>query len=166
MLETQYLKSELAEGISCFKYLEGDYGSGKSQFIQCLAGRAHSNGIVSAIVTIGQECPFSSPGSIYRKIMASFVPPPSEDFREDEKGIEILVRSWIRKELRSQGITPGNAVPEEVVRHVRRTFDEPYLGASDMQTGVALRELGRRLLRAEAGADLSPADMYLVSCVG
>ena len=40
VLETEYFQEELPEGISCFKYLEGDYGSGKTQFIHSLAEHA------------------------------------------------------------------------------------------------------------------------------
>lgn len=163
VLEEQYFQRELAEGISCFKYLEGDYGSGKSQFIQCLAERAHRHGIVTSLVTIGQECPFSSPVSIYRNVVSSFVPPPSDDSSEDQRGVEMLIRGWIRSELRKHGVTPGNAVPDEVRKQIGRPFEETYLGAADMQTGTALRGLGRRLLAAEAGADLSAADYELIS---
>lgn len=165
VLEDQYFKHELAEGISCFRYLEGDYGSGKSQFIQCLADRAHRHGIVTSLVTIGQECPFSSPLSIFRNVVSSFVPAPNEDAAEDQKGIEILVRGWIRSQLRKHGVTPGNAVPEEVRSQIARPFDEQYLGSADMQTGVALKALGRRLLAAECGADLSSSDYELISWV-
>ncbi len=165
VLEEQYFKRELAEGISCFKYLEGDYGSGKSQFIQCLAERAHRHAIVTSLVTIGQECPFNSPLSIYRNVVSSFVPPPSDDAAEDRKGIEVLIQGWIRSELRKHGVTPGNAVPDEVRNQINRPFEEPYLGAADMQTGSALRALGRRLLASEAGADLASSDYELISWV-
>src|SRR3954469_14210694 len=57
VLEEQYLCRELSEGISFFKYLEGYYGTGKTQFINCLAQRAGRHEIVTAIVTIGQQCP-------------------------------------------------------------------------------------------------------------
>lgn len=165
VLEEQYFKHDLADGISCFKYLEGDYGSGKSQFIQCLADRAHHHGIVTSLVTIGQECPFSSPLSIYRNVVSSFVPASREAGTEDQKGIEILIQGWIKSELRKHGVTPGNAVPDEVRNQIARPFDEPYLGASDMQAGAALKALGKRLLAMEAGADLSSADNELISWI-
>ena len=165
VLEEQYFERELAEGISCFKYLEGDYGSGKSQFIQCLAERAQRHGIVTSLVTIGQECPFSSPLSIYKSVVSSFVPPPSDDAAEDQKGIEMLIRGWIRSELRKHGVTPDNAVPDEVRNQIGRPFETPYMGAADMQTGSALRALGRRLLAAACGADFSTSDYELISWV-
>ena len=96
VLETEYFLEELPEGISCFKYLEGDYGSGKTQFIHSLAERARTNDIVTSIVNIGQECPFNSQGSIYRAIMASFLPPSQDEKNAtDAKGIDVLIHSWI-----------------------------------------------------------------------
>lgn len=164
-LEDQYFKRELAEDISCFKYLEGDYGTGKSQFIQCLATRAHRRKIVTAIVTIGQECPFSSPLSIFKNIMASFVPPPSESDRLEERGIDVLLRSWIHGQLRQQGVTPGNAVPESVQAHIVRPFEEHVIGAADTQMGMGLRALGKRILALECGAEFAPSDGDLIAWV-
>ena len=36
-LEDNYFRTEMPLGISCFKYLQGYYGSGKTQFINSLA---------------------------------------------------------------------------------------------------------------------------------
>ena len=54
-LDHNYFRGELAEGLGCFKYLEGDYGSGKTQFINSLAQRASEQDVVTAIVTVGAE---------------------------------------------------------------------------------------------------------------
>lgn len=163
VLERQYFERELAEGISCFKYLEGDYGTGKTQFIHCLAKRAHAHEIVTAIVTIGQQCPFSSPLSIFKNVMVSFVPPPTEDDPLGrQKGIEILIQSWIRSQLRKLGVTPGNVVADSVRRQVERPFRDLWLGAPDAQMSSALAGLGLRLVALESGTNPSPADRELI----
>src|SRR6478672_4124687 len=64
LLERNYFTRDLANGIGCFKYLEGQYGSGKTQFILSLAQRAHEHSIVTAVVNVGVECPFTSPVAI------------------------------------------------------------------------------------------------------
>jgi P-loop Domain of unknown function (DUF2791) len=74
-LEINYFRSALADGISCFKYLEGDYGSGKTQFILSLAQRAHLDDVVTSVVNIGAECPFNSQLAIFRAVMESFRSP-------------------------------------------------------------------------------------------
>lgn len=164
VLEEQYMVRELAEGISCFKYLEGDYGTGKTQFINCLAQRAHRHHVVTAIVTIGQQCPFSSPLAIFRNVVASFVPPPSADEATGQhKGIEVLIRDWVRRQLRQMGVTPGNSVSDAIRQHLERPFDSPWLGAPDTQMAAALQALGKRLVAIESGADVSVSDNELIA---
>ena len=165
VLEEQYLARDLAEGISCFKYLEGNYGSGKTQFIQCVAKLAHRHNIVTSIVNIGQDCPFSSPLAIFQNIMTSFVPPDVEEHTFDGRGIETIFQSWIRSELRKLGVTPGNAVPDGVRQQVERPFINPWLGAPDAQMASALASMGKILTGLECGAALSIADQELMQWV-
>lgn len=160
-LEEQYFVRQLADGISCFKYLEGQYGSGKTQFIQCLANRARRNNIATAIVSIGQDCPFSSPLAIFRNAMASFVPGAEDDQPTTGKGIEILFQAWLDGQLRQMGITPGNAVPDAVRQHMESPFAAPWLGAPDAQMASALSGLGRVLVGYACGASLGVADEEL-----
>lgn len=162
VLEDEYFKSDLAEGISCFKYVEGDYGTGKTQFINCLAERARRKDIVSAIVTIGQECPFNSPLSIYKAVMSSFLPPI---ISEDGKGIEMLFQGWIRKKLRESGLDAGQEVPEMVRLQIEKVFKQLWLGAPDTQAAGALSALGLRLLALECGASPSVADQELIAWI-
>jgi hypothetical protein len=155
---------ELSEGISCFKYLEGDYGTGKTQFINCLAQRAHKHGVVTAIVTISQQCPFSSPLAIFQNIMASFVPGFAEvGAAAQHKGLEILLRHWMHAQLRELGVTPGDSVPDSVRQHLERPFGTPWIGAPDTQMGTALQTLGKRLIAIESGADQTVADRELMA---
>jgi len=162
VLEDYYFRDDLAEGISCFKYLEGDYGSGKTQFIQSLAERADHNKIVSALVNIGQECPFNSPLAIFKAIMASFVPPRDYDSDiEYEKGIETLLRAWITDKLRELGWSFGQEVPDMTRRQVEQNFTKLWHGPPDQQMAYALMGLGKRILEWECGAEQSPIDREL-----
>jgi len=166
ILEENYFRSELAQGISCFKYLQGDYGTGKTQFINCLAERAHRNGIVPTIVNIGQECPFNSPLAIYRSLMGGFLPPTRHEGTLQsypEKGIEILIHEWIKQKLRELGSGDGREVPDVVRRQAERTFTQLWLGAPDTQAASALNALGQRLLDMECGAHHSVTDKDLIS---
>lgn len=166
VLEEQYFAHELADGISCFKYLEGDYGTGKTQFIMCLAERAQKHGIVTSVVTIGQECPFNSPLAILRSVASSFLPPPSvDDSVASQKGVELLIQYWIRAQLRQMGVTVGNVIPEAVRQQIERPFAAVWLGAPDVQMGTALQALGKRLLAIEGGASISVSDKELIAWV-
>jgi len=161
ILEEEYFDSNLADGISGFKYLEGDYGSGKTQFIQSLAECAHRKQIVTAIVNIGQECPFNSPLSIYKNIIMSFLPP---DPLNEGKGIQILIRDWIQRKLREYGIEEGQEVASMVKTQVEKAF-KPWIAAPDVQTASALAAIGKRLLDSECGADWSVTDFDLISWI-
>jgi hypothetical protein len=166
ILEQEYFQEELVEGISCFKYLEGDYGSGKTQFIHSLAERARTNDIVSSIVDIGQQCPFNSQLSIFNAIMASFIAPSADDsVASEEKGIEILLRIWITNKLRELGWSSGQEVPDMARQQVEKPFTKIWLGAPDTQMASALMGLGKRLLDMESGAQASGLDRDLIAWV-
>lgn len=164
VLERQYFEQELPAGVSCFKYLEGDYGTGKTQFIQCLADRARSHQIVTALVTIDEQSPFSSPLAIFKSVVSSFVP---DDATTDQtsKGIDVLLQSWIRKQLGQMGVAPGDAVPEQVRHQVLRPFSTFWVGAPDTQMATGLQRLGKRLVALESGAVASSTDAELISWV-
>lgn len=165
-LEENYFRGVLAQGISCFKYLEGDYGSGKTQFILSLAARAQASDVVTAVVNIGSECPFNSQHAIFKAVMESFLPPMDEVARPEEgRGIERLFQDWISRKLRSLGVQPGQEVPEIVRRQVERSFGQLFIGAPDPQMATALNLLGRRLLDIECGASFSVTDQDLISWV-
>ncbi|BCG47915.1 hypothetical protein GEOBRER4_n2766 [Citrifermentans bremense] len=166
VLEQNYFCEDLAEGVSCFKYLEGDYGSGKTQFIQSLAERADHNQLVSAIVNIGVECPFNSPLAIFKSIMASFVPPRKHYLENlDDKGIEVLLRAWVVGRLCELGWNVGEEVPDMARRQVEQNFTRTWHGPPDQQMAYALMALGKRTLDWECGADESSTDRDLRSWV-
>lgn len=165
VLERQYFEQELAEGISCFKYLEGGYGSGKTQFINCLTELAHQHNVVTSVVSIGEECPFSSPLAIFRNIIASFMPPSEDPLTQSAQGLEMLFGTWIAAQLRKMGVAPGTSVPEAVRQQIERPFRGVWLGAPDSQMASALMALGLRLTAAECGSDLSVGDQELISWI-
>ncbi len=163
-LDQNYFRGDLAEGIGSFKYLEGDYGSGKTQFINSLAQRASENDVVTALVTVGAECPFNSPAAIFRAIMESFQPPADAD-TGDAKGIEILIDSWVSTRIRQLGAEPGDDVPDLVQRQIEEQLGGLWKGAPDTQMASALTALSKRLLKTNCGATEAVADSELISWI-
>lgn len=163
-LDQNYFRGDLAEGIGCFKYLEGDYGSGKTQFINSLAQRASENDVVTALVTVGAECPFNSPAAIFCAIMESFQP-PADAYTGDAKGIEILIDSWIGTRIRHLGAEPGDDVPDLVQRQIEEQLGGLWRGAPDPQMASALTALSKRLLKTSCGATEAVADSELISWI-
>lgn len=165
-LDHNYFRGELADGIGCFKYLEGDYGSGKTQFINSLATKACEQDVVTAIVTVGAECPFNSPAAIFRSVMESFLPPFEAQLDgADTKGIEVLLESWVMRRIRQLGAEPGGDVPELVQRQIEQQIGGLWRGAPDQQMATALTTLSQRLLKIACGASEAVIDNELVSWV-
>ncbi len=165
-LDENYFRGELADGIGCFKYLEGDYGSGKTQFINSLATRASEQDVVTAIVTVGAECPFNSPVAIFRSVMESFLPPV--EFQPDgldAKGIEMLIQSWVERRIRQLGAEPGPDVPEVVQRQIEQQVGGLWKGAPDQQMASALVALSQRLLKIACGANEAVIDNEIIAWV-
>lgn len=163
-LDENYFRGELADGIGCFKYLEGDYGSGKTQFINSLAQRASEHNVVTALVTVGGECPFNSPAAIFGAIMESFQPPADGEWT-DEKGIEVLIDCWIARRIRQLGAEPGNDVPELVQRQIEQQIGGLWKGAPDPQMAAALTALSQRLLKTNCGAKEAVSDSELIAWI-
>ncbi len=166
ILEEEYFKEDLAEGISCFKYVEGDYGLGKTQFILSLSNKAQNNGIVTCVVSIGKECPFSSQLAIFQNVMSSFLAPriPEEE-GQPPKGIEVLLQRWVQKKLRELGVDKGQEVPNQIAAGIKRTFNSPAIGVKNPQMFVGLQALGKRILDLECGASKNVTDDELISWV-
>lgn len=165
-LDENYFRGELADGIGCFKYLEGDYGSGKTQFINSLATKASEQDVVTAIVTVGAECPFNSPGAIFRAIMESFLPPIDAQLAgADAKGIEVLIESWVTRRILQLGAEPGAEVPELVQRQLEQQIGGLWRGAPDQQMATALTKLSQRLLKIACGASEAIVDNELIAWI-
>ena len=165
-LEKNYFCGDLADGLGTFKYLEGDYGSGKTQFIHSLARLATQQNIVTALVTVGEECPFNSPLAIYKGIMQSFRTPYDEESEFSEaKGIEILIESWIRKRIRELGEDPEGDVSARTARDLEKSIGRPMRGMPDMQMATGLPLLGRSILSQVCGASQKVIDPQLVSWI-
>ena len=162
ILEDNYFRTEMP--VSCFKYLQGYYGSGKTQFINSLAARAWQNNVVTSIVNVGIECPFNSPLAIYKAVVSNMIPPPEPgNDPEDERGIEVIFRNYVNQKLKQYGVVGGKSVPSEVMQLIEQPFTEMYIGAPDMQAVIALQQLGKLMLNDACGGTTTPADMEIIS---
>jgi hypothetical protein len=147
ILEKEYLKQRLPAGAACFKYLQGPYGSGKTQFIYSLAARAWRNNIATAVVNIGIDCPFNSPLAIYKHVMGSFVAPDiNNSHASDQTGIELLLDRWIRGKLAEMGVASGERPEPQMRQDLDRMLSQTVMGSPDTQTTTAIQRLARSIL--------------------
>jgi hypothetical protein len=119
--------------------------------------------VVTALVTVGNECPFNSPAAIFSAIMESFS--PHADARRDTKGIEVLIDCWVEHRIRELGAEPGEDVPEIVQRQIEKQIGGLWKGAPDQQMASALGALTQRLLKTNCGASPAVADSELISWI-
>ena len=147
ILEKEYLKQRLPAGAACFKYLQGPYGSGKTQFIYSLAARAWRNNIATAVVNIGIDCPFNSPLAIYKHVMGSFVAPDiNNSHASDQTGIELLLDRWIRGKLAEMGVASGERPEPQMRQDLDRMLSQTVMGSPDTQSTTAIQRLARSIL--------------------
>ncbi|MGD9976163.1 MAG: BREX system ATP-binding domain-containing protein [Desulfatirhabdiaceae bacterium] len=165
-LENHYFRGAMSVGISSFKYLQGYYGSGKTQFIHSLAARAWQNSIVTSIANIGIGCPFNSPLAIYQAVVSNMIPAPEPGKDpDDERGIEVVFRNYINQKLKQYGIASGKSIPPEIRQLIEQPFTEMYIGAPDMQAAMALQQLGKLMLDVACGGATTPAAMEIISWI-
>jgi len=155
ILEKEYLKQRLPAGAACFKYLEGPYGSGKTQFIYSLAARAWRNNIATAVVNIGIDCPFNSPLAIYKHVMGGFVAPDiNNSHSSDQTGIELLLDRWIRGKLAEMGVHAGERPDMDMRQDLDRMLSQSVMGSPDTQTTTAIQRLARSILGHRVGGGI------------
>lgn len=153
ILEKEYFKQRLPAGAACFKYLQGPYGYGKTQFIYSLAARAWKNNIATAVVNIGIDCPFNSPLAIYRHVMAAFVAPDINNaYATEQTGIELLVQRWVRGKLAEMGLGAGERPEPEMRQNLESMLGQTVMGSPDLQATTAIQRLARSILGHLAGA--------------
>ncbi|MQM31193.1 MAG: hypothetical protein CRU78_11985 [Candidatus Accumulibacter phosphatis] len=152
ILEREYFKQRLPANAGCFKYLQGPYGSGKTQFIYSLAARAWRNNIATAVINIGIECPFSSPLAIYKHVISGFVAPDiNNSHSTDQTGVEFLLQRWVRGKLAEMGVRDGEQPEIEMRQDLERLLKQSAMGSPNQQTTIAIQRLALSILNHHVG---------------
>ena len=81
------------------------------------------------------------------------------------KGIEVLIQSWIERQIRQLGAEPGPDVPELVQRQIEQQVGGLWRGAPDQQTATALVALSQRLLKVACGANDAVIDNEMIAWI-
>lgn len=99
ILREEYFQSLLLEGLSAFKLLVGDYGSGKTHFLYCLRELAWSCNYVVSLVSLNpRDCPFDQLDLVYKEIVNNLMAPPVnlDAFDPADRGIILFLEDWIQ----------------------------------------------------------------------
>jgi len=101
-LERDYLEDYLAafegqDGGGVCRWVEADYGNGKTQFLRCMQERSWKMNYVTAFVELSQdECPLDRPERVYGAVARAIQASPSNPADLDRsKGIDVMLQQLL-----------------------------------------------------------------------
>ena len=111
-LQDHLLPLDEMDGGGACKWIEADYGNGKTQFLRCVQEMAWNHGFVTAFVELSQdECPLDRIDRIFSSIAKSIQPPPQELVDIDRsKGLDITILELVDRKF-SRAISAGTESP-------------------------------------------------------
>ncbi|MBM4092901.1 MAG: hypothetical protein FJ276_26360 [Planctomycetes bacterium] len=118
-LTQEYLKDHCApiedlDGGGACKWIEADYGNGKTQFLRCVQENAWQENYVTAFVELSQdECPLDRPDKIFGAVARAIQATPLDIPDVDRcRGLDIALEQLI--ERRFPGVLTG--MPDDTLR--------------------------------------------------
>jgi hypothetical protein len=118
-LTEEYLKDHCApiedlDGGGACKWIEADYGNGKTQFLRCVQEDAWQENYVTAFVELSQdECPLDRPDKIFGAVARALQASPADISDVDRcRGLDIALEQLI--ERRFPGVLTG--LPNDALR--------------------------------------------------
>ena len=118
-LQTEYLDEHCAsfegmDGGGACKWVEADYGNGKTQFLRCVQGIAWQANYVTAYVELSQdECPLDRPDRVYGAVARAMQAKPEDVTDVDRsKGLDSVLAQLVDRKF--SGVLTG--IPDEVLR--------------------------------------------------
>ncbi len=107
-LQDHLLPLDGMDGGGACKWIEADYGNGKTQFLRCVQEIAWNHEFVTAFVELSQdECPLDRIDRIFSSIAKAIQPPPKELVDIDRsKGLDITILELVDRKF-SGAISAG-----------------------------------------------------------
>lgn len=120
------------DGGGACKWIEANYGNGKTQFLRCMQEEAWHRNYVTAFVELSQdECPLDRPEKVYgavaRSIQASPLTPADVD---RGRGIDVMLQQLLDRKF--DRVLSGN--PNEELKSQAITWVETSLGATPVES--------------------------------
>lgn len=160
-LQDILLPYEGQDGGGACKWIEANYGNGKTQFLRCMQEEAWQLGYVTAFVELSQdECPLDRPDLIYGAVARSIQAPPHALADIDRgRGIDVALQQLLDRKF--QGVLSGT--PDDDLRNQAVAWVETSLGSTPVEsTGFRTAVVQYLLAKLQGEADRSRvARMYL-----
>jgi len=143
-LRSDYLNDLLTpfegqDGGGACKWIEANYGNGKTQFLRCMQEEAWRLNYVTAFVELSQdECPLDRPDRIYGAVARSLQAQPLTAADIDRgRGIEIALQQLLDRKF--PGVlsgTPNNDLRDQAISWVETSLAATPVESSGLRTAV------------------------------
>lgn len=136
-LRSDYLEDLLApfegqDGAGACKWIEANYGNGKTQFLRCMQEEAWRLNYVTAFVELSQdECPLDRPDKVYGAVARSIQAKPRAPADVDRgRGIDVMLAQLLDRKF--NGVLSGN--PNEELKAQAIAWVESSLAATPVES--------------------------------
>lgn len=155
-LRTDYLEDLLTafegqDGTGACKWIEANYGNGKTQFLRCMQEESWNLNYVTAFVELSQdECPLDRPDRVYGAVARSIQAQPLSPADIDRgRGIEVAFQQLLDRKF--QGVLSGSLnedLRDQAIAWVETSLAATPVESSGFRSGVVQYLLAK--LRGES----------------
>ena len=163
-LRSDYLEDLLTpcdgqDGGGACKWIEANYGNGKTQFLRCMQEEAWRHDYVTAFVELSQdECPLDRPERVYGAVARSIQAKPLTPADVDRgHGIDVMLQQLLDRKF--QGVLSGN--PNEELRTQAVAWVESSLDSTPVES-TGLRAAAVQHLLAKLNGNATKASLAAV----
>lgn len=149
-LEDLLTPYEGQDGSGACKWIEANYGNGKTQFLRCVQQEAWKLNYITAFVELSQdECPLDRPDRIYGAVARSIQASPLTSADVDRgRGIEVMLQQLIDRKF--HGVLSGSV--NDDLRDQAVTWIETSVAATPVES-TAFRTAVVQYLLAKLNGD-------------
>lgn len=150
-LRSDYLEDLLTpldgqDGSGACKWVEANYGNGKTQFLRCIQEEAWKLNYVTAFVELSQdECPLDRPDRVYGAVARAIQSKPLVLADIDRgQGIDVMLQQLLDRKF--QGVLsgmPNDDLKAQAVDWVQNSLDATPVDSTGFRTAVVQFLLGK-----------------------
>jgi len=120
------------DGGGACKWIEANYGNGKTQFLRCMQEESWHRSYVTAFVELSQdECPLDRPDKVYSAVARSIQANPLTPADVDRgRGIDVMLQQLLDRKF--EGVLSGN--PNEDLKSQAVAWVESSLSATPVES--------------------------------
>lgn len=144
------------DGMGGCRWVEANYGNGKTQFLRCVQEVAWQEDYVTAFVELSaDECPLDRPEMVYAAVARAIQAPPKTPADVDRgRGIEVMLQHLLDRKF--QGVLSGT--PNDELKSQAAHWVEKSLGATPVES-TGFRSAVVQLLLGKLNGDSRQAEL-------